>query len=212
MLEIFIYAFGIMYTPGPVNLLTLNAGLHAQVRSTLAFCVGVGCAMLILFLLFGYTGAWLVQPSYQIVISILGSFYIAYLAFKIAQSSTANTRFDQSSKRSVDLRSNSAKTLTFKAGLMMQLLNPKAFIAILPIATIQFPAAGVSGGLIAIYALLLSTLAFGAPTCYLLMGARLSQFISRASYFRYINLGLSALLFFIAGDIFYGHVLQVLIS
>jgi len=63
MVEIFAYAFGIMYTPGPVNLLSLNAGLNDEVSSALRFCVGVGLAMLLLFLLFGYTGAWLAVPT-----------------------------------------------------------------------------------------------------------------------------------------------------
>ena len=146
MVEIFAYAFGIMYTPGPVNLLSLNAGLNDEVSSALRFCVGVGLAMLLLFLLFGYTGAWLVNPSYQLLISLAGSAYIAYLAWQIAKSSlTAQVSVDYEDTL------DKAGKLNLKSGLFMQLLNPKSFVAILPIATIQFPQAQITGMSIGIW-------------------------------------------------------------
>ncbi|MCV6591001.1 MAG: hypothetical protein OIF57_18565 [Marinobacterium sp.] len=64
MVEILLYAFGIMYTPGPVNLLSLNGGINGHAVQGWRFCIGVGCAMWLLFLLFGYTGAWLVSPAW----------------------------------------------------------------------------------------------------------------------------------------------------
>lgn len=195
MVEILAYAFGIMYTPGPVNLLSLNTGLNAQTR--LKFCIGVGCAMLLLFVLFGYTGAWLLSPEYQMVISVLGCIYIAYLAFQIAR---VNVK--------VQARSQPAATLTFRTGLLMQLLNPKAPIAILPITTVQFPAAEISGISILFWSLVLATMAFGAPTVYMLMGRYLNGWISKPSYFRMLNLAMAVLLFYVAGDIAYSHVLQ----
>ena len=214
MLEIFIYAFGIMYTPGPVNLLSLNAGLKGHAMASARFCVGVGCAMLLLFLAFGYTGVWLIEPSYQLVISFVGSIYIAYLGFKITRASLQSN----ASPGAVDNRADDSvysNTLTFKNGLLMQLLNPKSFIVILPIVTVQFPAAQVSGGGIFITAFLLSCLAFGAPFCYLLVGVRLGKLmglneIGGSQPLRYINLLLAVLLLYIAGDIFYYHVFSKL--
>jgi len=195
MVEILAYAFGIMYTPGPVNLLSLNTGLNADTR--LKFCIGVGSAMLLLFLLFGYTGAWLVSPEYQMLISVAGCIYIAYLAVKIAR---ANVK--------VSARSQPEATLTFRSGLLMQILNPKAPIAILPITTVQFPAAEISGMAILFWSLVLATMAFGAPTVYMLMGRYLSGCISKPSYFRVLNLAMAVLLFYVAGDIAYSHVFQ----
>ncbi len=37
MADIFAYAIGIMYTPGPINLLGLSSGLNKQTRSHLGF-------------------------------------------------------------------------------------------------------------------------------------------------------------------------------
>lgn len=198
MVEILVYAFGVMYTPGPVNLLSLNAGLNGHVRSSLRFCAGVACAMLLLFLLFGYTGAWLVDSRYQLIISATGSLYIAYLAYKIFRLSVEATALGDHS--SDDDRPN------FQSGIIMQLLNPKSFIAILPIVTVQFPAAQISGSDIFIWSLLLAALAFGAPGSYLWMGARLGKLIHQPSYFRWLNIAMASLLLYVSADIAYHHV------
>lgn len=193
-MEIFAYAFGIMYTPGPVNLISLNAGLQGQAQKSLGFCVGVGLAMLILFMIFGYTGAWLVSPEWQRPIAILGAIYILYLVWKIVIGT---------------LRQNHAPTdnseekhrLVFRNGLIMQLLNPKAPVAILPIATVQFPAAQIEGAGIAVWSFLLACMAFGAPSSYLLIGAKLGKLVQDPIYFKVINLALAALLLWVAVDI-----------
>lgn len=201
MVEILAYAFGIMYTPGPANLLSLNAGLNGQIRSTLHFSFGVASAMLLLFLLFGYTGAWLISSNYQIVISCVGSIYIIYLAYKVAWSQQQPVTAG-SSKQSEKTNNH----LSFNAGLIAQLLNPKAFIAILPIVTIQFPEAQISGPAILIWSLLLSGLAFGAPTTYLFMGAHLGKLIRNPRYFCLLNRCMALLLIYVALDILYNHV------
>ena len=51
MLAIIAYAVGIMYSPGPVNLMGLNTGVNGQAKRRWGFCLGVGTAMLLLFLL-----------------------------------------------------------------------------------------------------------------------------------------------------------------
>ncbi len=199
MVEILAYAFGIMYTPGPVNLLSLNQGLNGQLR--LKFCIGVGCAMLPLFILFGFTGTLLVSEQYQILISIAGCLYIFYLAYKIVR---ANITISQ------DSQTETEETLTFRSGLLMQLLNPKAPVAILPIATVQFPAAGISGTIIVVWSIILATMAFGAPSVYMLMGKHLSRFITKPQSFRLLNSAMALLLLYVAGDIAWNHVVTKL--
>lgn len=83
----------------------------------------------------------------------------------------------------------------------MQLLNPKAPLAILPIATVQFPAAGVEGTAILFWSLVLGTMAGGAPGSYLLAGAKLGRFIQNPVVFRGLNLVMALLLLYVAGDI-----------
>ena len=60
MIEIFAYAIGVMYTPGPVNLLSLNTGLNGHAKASTGYYFGVGSAMLLLFLSFGWLGSALI--------------------------------------------------------------------------------------------------------------------------------------------------------
>lgn len=190
MLEIILYAISIMYTPGPVNLIGLNVGLNKKLR--LLFCAGVGIAMFVMFLIFGYTGAWLVRPEYQLIISLLGCLYILYLAWKVSQSFV-----------DVDSESNKNMKLNFSNGFLVQLLNPKAPVAILPLTTVQFPSAGITGFGVLVWSALLGSLAFGAPATYMLSGKYLSRWVRQPNVIKAVNLLLAGLLIYVAIDILY---------
>ncbi|WP_296061822.1 hypothetical protein [uncultured Amphritea sp.] len=92
---------------------------------------------------------------------------------------------------------------------MLQLLNPKAFVAILPIVSVQFPAAHISGVSILFWSLLLAGLAFGAPGSYLLMGVRLRKLISQPRYFRLLNNTMALLLLYVAIELALNQLLDV---
>ena len=186
MLEIFVYAFSIMYSPGPVNLLAFNAGLQGQGKSVIGFVLGVASAMLMMFLLFGYGGSWLLNQTAQRYLALLGGGYMVYLAVKLMRT-TINLSMSQDKQ----------KSLGFKDGLFMQLLNPKGLVATLPICTVQFPAAGVSGIHILLWSCLLSAFALGAPGSYGLLGAQLQHYI-RPVFFRYLNSLMALLLVYVA--------------
>ncbi|GHC35783.1 LysE family translocator [Aidingimonas halophila] len=195
MLGIVAYALGVMYTPGPVNFLGLTAGLNGQARASLGFCLGVGTAMLVLFLGFGWAGAAWVQGDILAVIGALGCGYILYLAVRIAR-----TRIDLGN---VD---HAPRVLRFRDGLIMQLFNPKGVVATLPIATIQFPAEGIHGIPLVIWSLGLAALAIGAPGSYAMLGNLVGSRIRNPRWFRYFNLTMAALLAGVAISIGYEHV------
>jgi threonine/homoserine/homoserine lactone efflux protein len=187
MLEIIIYAFGIMYSPGPANSLALFAGVNGQGWRALLYCVGVGLAMLIWFLVIGYLGSEIIPKEYQSIISILGGVYIAYLAVKIMQSS-----FQQ--------KANNDKNavVNFRMGLVLQLCNPKAMVAIVPIVTVQFPRMQIEGGQIVLWSLGLSMIAFGAPSTYLLVGSCLKNVATNRNAMAWLNRVMAMLLLFVA--------------
>ncbi|EOD54012.1 LysE family translocator [Aeromonas molluscorum] len=195
MIEILAYAIGIMYTPGPVNLMGLNAGLGGRARASLGFFMGVGMAMCLLLLLFGWLGARLVRAETLIYVSLVGCLYIAYLAIKIARD-----------KGEVSGQAASARPLGIRNGFVIQLLNPKAMIATLPIASIQFPAAQIHGWSLLPWSLLLGLLAAGAPGSYSLLGDLVGRRIQDPRWFRYFNLIMAALLLYSAGALAYQHV------
>lgn len=200
MADIFAYAIGIMYTPGPINLLGLSSGLNKQTRSHLGFFIGVGSAMFILFVLLGYLGLQVINPQFLPYVSLIGCGYILYIAWKVAKAKV------QVSDTSADA------SLSFFDGLFMQLLNPKALVATLPIATIQFPSADITGAAIVFWSLILAILAFGAPTSYSLAGLVLGKQVSRRGVFNVFNKLMAALLVYVALMIAYEHVLTPLMA
>lgn len=200
MADIFAYAIGIMYTPGPINLLGLSSGLNKQTRSHLGFFIGVGSAMFILFVLLGYLGLQVINPQFLPYVSLIGCGYILYIAWKVAKAKV------QVSDTSADA------SLSFFDGLFMQLLNPKALVATLPIATIQFPSADITGAAIVFWSFILAILAFGAPTSYSLAGLVLGKQVSRPGVFYVFNKLMAILLVYVALMIAYEHVLTPLMA
>ncbi|UOK36590.1 LysE family transporter [Pseudomonas palleroniana] len=177
-MDIFLYAFSVMYSPGPVNFMGLNAGLTGQFRRSTGFFAGVGCAMLVLFVLFGYTGEAIISHAALPYISLVGGVYALYLAYQVF---TARTVVDE------DTSTAPAKTLKFWNGLVIQLLNPKGIMAVLPITSVMLPAAHITGLAIASVSAALAFAAFGAPWMYALLGALLGRRINGASAFTLFN-------------------------
>ena len=175
-MDIFLYAFSVMYSPGPVNFMGLNAGLTGQFRRSTGFFIGVGCAMMLLFVVFGYTGEAIISQAALPYISLIGGVYTLYLAYQVF---TARTVVDETRAP--------AKTLTFWNGLVIQLLNPKGIMAVLPITSVMLPAAHITGVSIAAVSAALAFGAFGAPWLYSLLGALLGRRINGASAFTLFN-------------------------
>tara|TARA_R110002012_G_scaffold221520_1_gene393063 strand:+ start:127 stop:738 length:612 start_codon:yes stop_codon:yes gene_type:complete len=195
MLAIVAYALGVMYTPGPVNLLGLNVGINGQARQSVGFCLGVGTAMLAYLLVLGWAGAAWIDDDALVVVSALGCSYIIYLASKIARSSA-------------DLSKpvNAPRLVSYRDGLVMQLLNPKAIVATLPITTLQFPAANIYGLSLVIWSLGLAILAAGAPGSYLMIGSLVGQRIKNPIIVKRFNWLMAGLLIAVALSIGYEHV------
>lgn len=195
MLGIILFCIGVMYTPGPVNILSLNCGMQRGPLSHVPFCLGVGAALAFWFALVGYAGAVVVGGPMLPVIAGLGTCFILYLGWKVVTADVDAPRTDKP-----------VAALDFKDGLFMQLLNPKAFMVVLPVTTIQFPAAGIAGADVAIWSLALGALGVGAPLSYAAIGAAVTRRLGDTRYFRYLNYVMGGMLFVVAADMAYEHV------
>lgn len=195
MLGIVLYAIGVMYTPGPVNLLSLNNGMQRSVYEHIPFSIGVASALCFWFLLVGYTGRAVINENVLPVVAGLGVCFIVYLAYKIL-SSSVDAEHDR----------KPVAALNYKDGLLMQFLNPKSFLVVLPVATVQFPAAGIEGTGIAVWSILLGIMGFGAPFIYAMFGSTVTRHVSKTSYLQYVNYIMGVMLLAVAVDMAYNHV------
>ena len=192
MLGILMYCLGVMYTPGPVNILSLNRGLQNGVAAHIPFCSGVGMALCLWFLLIGYTGSAIINQDLMPYISVLGVGYILYLAYKILSSDIHGAKAHKNSG-----------VLRFRDGFFMQLLNPKSFLAVLPVTAVLFPSAGIEGGQIAVWSVGLSALGFGAPLGYAAVGANVSKLVENRGVMKGFNTVMGIMLIVVALDIAY---------
>jgi len=194
-MEIFLYTLSVMYSPGPVNFMGLNSGLTGQFRKSIAFFCGVGCAMLLLFLVFGYLGEAFIPQNGLSIITLVGVVYIFYIAFKMFRANTANDHIE-------------TKTLTFLNGFFIQLFNPKAILVILPVTSVMYPAAKITGSSIFIISILISIGAGMAPMTYALAGKYLGKKIANPIWFNRLNKMMGLLLvisgLFMLRDFFHG--------
>jgi threonine/homoserine/homoserine lactone efflux protein len=185
MTDIILYAFGVMYTPGPVNAIGLNNGIQKQTR-IMGFFSGVAVAMFILFFSVAFIGEKVMNDSLLKGTSVVGSLYILWLAYKIFRSR-------------IGARTNAQpRMLTFRDGLLMQLLNPKGITVALPVATVQFPAAGITGVVLFAWCVGLAIFAFGAPLSYFVFGRLLGRNINQVRYLTIINKLMALFLLFVA--------------
>ncbi len=200
MLQMLLYGIGIMYTPGPVNIMGLTLGLNKKLKNSLGFFTGVGFAMFLLFFVYGYTGEKFIKKDYLIYTSIVGGIYIFYLAIKVLQE---DINIDEK------LRQNS---FSLKDGFIMQIVNPKASLAALPISTINFPANDITGIKIFIMSVLFGLLVIGAPSIYCILGQFLSDIMKRKKVFLVFNKIMGVILLYVAFRIFKDHVFDVIIG
>ncbi|XAW87419.1 LysE family transporter [Vibrio sp. CDRSL-10 TSBA] len=185
MTDIILYAFGVMYTPGPVNAIGLNNGIQKQTR-IFGFFAGVAVAMFILFFSLALIGEQVMNDSLLQGASVLGSLYILWLAYKIFSAPVG------------DYSNTEPRVLTFRDGLLMQLLNPKGITVALPVATVQFSAAGITGLLLLAWCIGLAVFAFGAPWSYFIFGRLLGKNINQTRYLTMINKLMALFLAFVA--------------
>ncbi len=184
MLDIIIYALGVMYTPGPVNAICLNSGIQKQ-SSILGFSLGVSIAMFALISAVSLVGETLMNDAFLQWTAILGAIYILWLAHKIFVSQVGK----------IELKP--CERMNLRDGLMLQLLNPKGIMVALPIATVQFPSAGITGGYIFVWCAILALLAFGAPTVYYIAGRLIGKKINETCYLVEMNKLMAVLLLFV---------------
>jgi threonine/homoserine/homoserine lactone efflux protein len=201
MLDMFLYAIAVAFSPGPVNFLGLNQGMNNKsINSSIAFSSGVSIAMIILFTFFGYTGEKFIKKEYLFYISLIGSLYIFYLAHKIFISK-------------IDMKTDqNLKNLGFKDGLLMQLFNPKGMLSCLPVATIHFPANNITGIKILFISVILSLLAFCTPLSYSFIGRIFNKLVASNKLINIFNKFMSFLLFIVALSILKDHVILVFLG
>ena len=112
------FAFTVMVAPGPNNLMIMHSGLNFGTKRSMphfaGIIIGEGLMLFIIALGFGYIFEKI--PEAQIVIKVLGTLYILFLAWKVSR--MHEEKCDGGGKR----------PLTFMQAALFQWVNPKAWM------------------------------------------------------------------------------------
>lgn len=162
-----IYCFIITFTPGPTNIVILSTAHNLGTKKAMQFTYGATIAFGLLLVISAILNTVLltILPKILIVMKILGSCYMFYLAYRILKMDTLKPTVHQSG--------------TFMSGFLMQFLNPKVVLftmTVIPSFILPFyiskPA--VTAGVIVI-----TVIGFMAFTTWVLFGTIFKKFLLR---------------------------------
>lgn len=186
----FLYAIGIIFSPGPVSVLAINIGANNKINESIGFYIGVGLSMVLYIIILGGLGTKMIRQEFQFFLNILSSIYIIFLGYKIWNSQiTLDSSFDNS-------------ILKFKDGFVIQTINPKAMLACLPLVTVYFPNNNIVGSQIIIASIIIGILSFSSPIMYSFVG----KFLNNTINFSILNRTASIILILIAISILWNDV------
>ena len=111
-----VYCFIITFTPGPTNIVILSTVHNLGTKKAMEYTYGATIAFGLLLVISAMLNTILVTiiPKILIVMQIIGSFYMFYLAYQVYKMDTSKPTVNQ--------------TGTFMSGFLMQFLNPKVVL------------------------------------------------------------------------------------
>lgn len=173
-------------TPGPNNTLSMLNGNHYGYKGTVKFLLGVSTGFFIIMLLSGYFNLLLanIMPKIQVIMRVVGSVYMLYLAYKIMTSTNKNNGEEEFGLN------------TFKRGLLLQFVNPKVILyGITLYATFIIPYFHHNLEIF-LLSILFAAIAFLGTTSWALFGALFQSFLSK--HHRLFKFSMGALLIYSA--------------
>ncbi|MFB9183754.1 LysE family translocator [Dactylosporangium sucinum] len=173
----------IMGSPGPSTISLVAAAVAYGVRRSLAYCVGliVGTTVVLLGAATGVTAVLLAAPTLRWVLVIAAAGYILWLAYQLA---TAPPLAEQTA---------SDRRPSFADGLVLGVINPKAWIAIAAVfASVQLASTAAADALLKIPLLTLMVILIHAM--WLLAARLFVPALSNPGRARAVNITLAGLL------------------
>ncbi|MGG1574990.1 LysE family translocator [Fictibacillus sp. NRS-1165] len=111
-----LYCFMVTFTPGPTNIVILSTVHNYGTKKAMEYTYGATIAFGLLLVISAMLNTILVTiiPKILMVMQIIGSVYMLYLAYQVYKMDTSEPAVNQ--------------TGTFMSGFLMQFLNPKVVL------------------------------------------------------------------------------------
>lgn len=179
------FVFIAFWTPGPNNILAMANANKVGYKKTAFFCLGVTTGFSILLFISIYFNYWLygIMPKIKLVMGLIGALYMLYLAYLILKSNSHKNE-------------QVYKIATFKQGVLMQYINPKAILFSITISSNFIVPYFYSWYSYILISIALGILAFFATSTWALIGSVLNKIFSK--YEKIFNLIMVILLVYSA--------------
>ncbi|TMV45172.1 LysE family translocator [Paenibacillus mesophilus] len=162
-----IYCMIATFTPGPTNIVILSTVHNFGAKKAMNYSYGATIGFGLLLVISASLNTMLVTiiPKVLIVIQIIGSIYMFYLAYQIYKTDTSNPTVNQPA--------------TLMSGFLMQFLNPKVILfsmTVIPSFILPYYNAipAVATSIIAI-----TLIGFSAFTTWVLFGTIFKEFLQK---------------------------------
>ena len=175
-------SFSLGFTPGPNNTVASYSGFNFGIKRTIPLILGVGLGYttLVTLINFALISTFKQFPIIQEVIRILGTFFLIYLAYKIAAS---NTSQDEIKKNPV----------SFFDTFIFQFVNPKGVMAALTLIS-KFVSESNYLMTSIMVIIVCSVTAFLSITTWTFLGKFLRKFATNNSFIKRFNYAMSFLI------------------
>ena len=176
------FAFATSASPGPVNIVSAMSGARFGVARTVPYVLGATLGFIAILLLVGIgLGTFVTShPWLAKLLAVAGASYMLYLASRIARASTSRM-FDD----------DAAVTPKLMAGVIAQVMNPKAWIVSLSAISIYVATSRDYATALAALCLIFFVICALSIGCWSLLGAAFSR---HPGAIRGFNLAMAALL------------------
>ena len=175
-------SFSLGFTPGPNNAVASYSGFNFGIKKTIPLILGVGFGYttLVIIINFVLISTFKQFPIIQEIIRILGTFFLIYLAYKIAAS---NSSQDEIKKNPV----------SFFDTFIFQFVNPKGVMAALTLIS-KFVSESNYLMTSIMVIIVCSATAFLSITTWTFLGKFLRKFATNNSFIKRFNYAMSFLI------------------
>ena len=174
-------------TPGPNNLMLMTSGVNFGMKRSVPHLLGItmGFSFMIFAVGMGLQTMFTVIPQLETVLRYVGTAYLLWLAWKIANSGPVG-----------EGKASGAKPMSFWAAAAFQWVNPKAwFMAISAITTYASSAAGGSKlSQVVLVVIIFGTINFPLVACWGLFGSAMRRFLQDPKILKIFNVTMAILL------------------
>jgi threonine/homoserine/homoserine lactone efflux protein len=162
-----LYCFVVTFTPGPTNIVILSTVHNHGTKKAMEYTYGATIAFCLLLAASAMLNTMLITiiPKILIVMQIIGSIYMLYLAYQIYKMDSSKPIVNQ--------------TGTFMSGLIMQFVNPKVLLFTMTVIPSFVMPHYTALPAVTISVVAITLIGFLAFTTWVLFGTIFKQFLRK---------------------------------